>query len=278
MGVPGMVATVAELISYPVKGCDGVPLDEATLTEAGLPHDRTFMVIDADGLFLSQRRDPRLAVIRPAISADGELLTLRAPGMEDLSVQVDLGSARRDVVLFGSGYQGIDQGGSAAQWLSSVLGKPARLVRVPPEHHRVTDGWTPGTSAYADSSPVHAISRATLRELNRRLAEAAVPMSRFRPNIVIEGWQEPHIEDQARHVRVGNAELGYAKLAIRCSVTLVDQGSGLRAGPEPIRTLATYRRAPGGGVAFGAKFSVRQTGKLSVGDEVTVLSSAEPEL
>jgi uncharacterized protein len=272
------MATVAELISYPVKGCAGVPLGEAMVTEAGLAHDRTFMVVDADGVFRSQRRDPLLAVVRPAVSADGGLLTLRAPGVEDLGIEVDLGSARRDVLLFRTRYQGIDQGGAAAEWLSSVLGRPARLVRVPPEQHRVTDGQTPGTCAYADSGSVHVISRATLRELNRRLTEAAVPMSRFRPNIVIDGWENPHMEDRVRRARAGNAELGYAKLAIRCAVTLVDQGSGVKAGPEPIRTLATYRRAPGGGVAFGAKFSVLRTGKLTVGDEVAVLSWAEPEL
>ena len=195
--------TVAELISYPVKGCAGVPLGEAMLAEAGLAHDRTFMVVGTDGVFRSQRRDPLLAVIQPAVRANGGWLTLRAPGMEDLSIEVDLGSARRDVILFGSRYQGIDQGGSAAEWLSSVLGRPSRLVRVPPEHQRVTDGWTLGTSAYADSSPVHAISGATLRELNRRLNGAAVPMSRFRPNIVIDGWECPHVEDRARRVRVG---------------------------------------------------------------------------
>lgn len=273
------MATVAELISYPVKGCAGVPLGEAMLTGAGLAHDRTFMAVDENGVFRTQRRDPLLAVIQPAVRADGGLLTLRAPGAEDLDIEVDLGAARRDVILFGSRYQGIDQGGAAAEWLSSVLGSPTRLVRVPPEHRRVTDGWTPGTSAYADSSPVHAISRATLRELNRRLAGAAVPMSRFRPNIVIDGWENPHTEDLARQVRAGNAALGYAKLAIRCAVTLVDQRSGVKAGPEPIRTLAAYRRAPGGGVALGAKFSVLQAGKLTVGDEVTVLSwAAKPEL
>jgi uncharacterized protein len=268
------MATVAELISYPVKGCAGVPLGEAMRTEAGLAHDRTFMAVDGDGVFRSQRRDPLLAVIQPAVSANGGLLTLRAPGAEDLGIDVDLGPARRDVFLFGSRYQGIDQGGAAAEWLSSVLGRPTRLVRVPPEQRRVTDGWSPGTSAYADSSPVHAISRATLRELNRRQAGAAVPMSRFRPNIVIDGWENPHTEDRARLVGAGNAVLGYAKLAIRCAVTLVDQGSGAKAGPEPIRTLAAYRRAPGGGVALGAKFSVLQPGKLAVGDEVTVLSWA----
>lgn len=103
-------------------------------------------------------------------------------------------------------------------------------------------------------------------------------MSRFRPNIVIDGWECPHVEDRARRVRVGTAELGYAKLAIRCAVAMVDQGSGVKAGPEPIRTLAAYRRTSCGGVAFGAKFSVLRAGKLTVADEVTVISWADPEL
>jgi uncharacterized protein len=270
------MATVAELFSYPVKGCAGVSLDEAVLTEAGLAHDRSFMVVDEDGMFRSQRRDPLLAVIQPAVSA--ERLTLRAPGVDDLRIEVDLDSPRRDVTLFGDRYQGIDQGRAAAQWLSSLLGAPSRLVRVPPEHARVTGGRTPGTSGYADSSPVHAISRASLRELHRRQPGAPVPMARFRPNIVIDGWEEPHLEDRARRVTIGNVQLAYAKLAIRCAVTLVDQHSGVKAGPEPLRTLATYRHAAGGGVAFGTKFSVLRHGKLAVGDEVAVLSWAESEL
>jgi uncharacterized protein len=279
MDTPGNRATtVTELISYPVKSCAGVPFGEAAVTVAGLAHDRTFMVVDAEGVFRTQRRDPRLATIQPAVSADGGALTLCAVGMEDLHVEVDLNSARRDVTLFQSRYQGIDQGGAAAEWLSSVLGRPSRLVRVPPEHHRVTDGWTTGTSAYADSSPIHIISLASLRELNRRLDGTQVPMSRFRPNIVIDGGECAHIEDRIRLVEAGNAELGYAKIAIRCAIPMVDQRSGGKAGPEPIRVLAAYRRAPGGGVAFGAKFSVLRPGKLAVGDQLTARSWAEPEL
>lgn len=265
-----MTALISELISYPVKGCAGVPLSEAVVTDAGLAHDRGFMVVDGDGRFRSQRRDPRLALIRPDIGTGGEGLTLRAPGFDDLEIAVDLDSPRRDVELFGNGYQGIDQGEDAAEWLSSVLGKASRLVRVPPEHDRVTDGRTPGTSGYADSSAVHAISRATLDELNRRLDGPPIPMSRFRPNIVIDGWDEPHLEDRAHRIVAGDVELGYTKLAIRCAVTLVDQERGGKAGPEPLRTLATYRRAAAGGVAFGAKFSVLRSGKLAVGDEVIV--------
>jgi uncharacterized protein YcbX len=271
-------AVVGELVSYPVKGCAGVPLSETVLTGAGLAHDRTFMVVDGDGTFRSQRRDPRLALVRPGIDTAGERLTLRAPGVEDVHVEVDLDAPRREVGLFGDRFLGIDQGAVAAAWLSSFLGGTSRLVRVPPEHARVTDGRTPGTSGYADSSAVHAISRATLDELNRRVSGPPVPMSRFRPNVVIDGWDEPHLEDRAHRIVAGDVELAYAKLAIRCAVTLVDQQSGGRAGPEPLRTLATYRRAAAGGVAFGAKFSVLRSGRLAVGDVLAVPAWAGAEL
>jgi uncharacterized protein YcbX len=98
----------------------------------------------------------------------------------------------------------------------------------------------------------------------------AVPMDRFRPNVVVDGWAEPHVEDQVREVSVGDADLAFAKPAIRCAVTLVDQRTGVRSGPEPLRTLADYRRVGDKGVGFGAKFSVVRTGQLTVGDELVV--------
>ncbi|MYS95690.1 MULTISPECIES: MOSC domain-containing protein [Streptomyces] len=274
------MARVVELSYYPVKGCAGTSATEALLTSAGLVHDRSFMVVSEEGVYRTQRRDPRLAVIRPAVTADGERLTLSAPGTEALHVPVDTTGTRRTVDLFGTAYRGIDQGDAAADWLSEVLRARSRLVRVPPEHDRVTDGLTPGTSGYADSCALHVVSRSTLGLLDRKLGERGtgpLPMNRFRPNIVLDGWDEPHTEDRARHLRIGDTELGYAKLAIRCAVTLVEQESGARAGPEPLRTLAGYRRAAEGGVAFGAKFAVLRPGRVSVGDDAVVTSWGESE-
>ncbi|MFC8198745.1 MOSC domain-containing protein [Streptomyces sp. NPDC057298] len=275
------MANVVELTYYPVKGCAGTSASEALVTPAGLAHDRSFMVVSEEGVYRTQRRDPLLAVVRPEITGDGYRLRLGAPGREPVDIEVDTVGARRPVDLFGTAYQGIDQGDPAAVWLSDLLGSPSRLVRVPQEHDRVTGGRTPGTSGYADSSALHVLSRSTLDLLHRKLAEhGAHPLSmeRFRPNIVVDGWDEPHTEDRAHRITVGGAELGYAKLAIRCAVTLVDQRSGSRAGPEPLRTLAGYRRAAEGGVAFGAKFAVLRTGKLSVGDDVIVSRWGESEL
>lgn len=268
-----MSARVVALHTYPIKGCAGIALTGGFLTPAGLAHDRTFMIVDEGGGFRSQRREPLLATIRPEIADDGRALSLHAPGVDAVRVAVDLDGPRRPVELFGNPYRGIDQGEPVAAWLTRVLGAPSRLVRVPPEHDRVTDGETPGRAGFADSGALLLTSHASWAELNRRIAERGsdgVPVERFRPNIVVDGWTEPHTEDLVRELSVGDTELAFAKQAIRCVVTLVDQRTGVRAGPEPLRTLADYRRVPGKGVAFGAKFSVVRTGRLAVGDELAV--------
>ncbi|MDL5202741.1 MOSC N-terminal beta barrel domain-containing protein [Streptomyces sp. ALI-76-A] len=274
------MAVVVELTYYPLKGCAGITTGEAEVGPAGLAHDRAFMVVGVDGAARTQRRDPRLALITPEVGEDGGRLTLRAPDSAAAHVDVDTDGARRDVTMFGNPYRAIDQGDAVAAWLSRVLGEPSRLVRVPPEHDRVTDGRTPGTAAFADSSPLLVVSRASLDLLNLRMTGRGappLPMNRFRPNIVVAGWDEPHTEDRARRLTLGAAELAYAKPAVRCAVTLVDQDSGTRTGPEPLRTLADYRRSPDG-VTFGTKFAVLRPGKVSVGDEVVVGEWSGPDV
>lgn len=274
------MANVVELSYYPVKGCAGISASEALVTPAGLAHDRAFMVVSDEGVFRTQRRDPRLALILPGIDAAGERLTLRAPDHGEVAVDVDTTGARRPVELFGNPFRGIDQGDSVARWLTDVLGVPSRLVRVPPEHDRVTDGRTPGTAGWADSGALHVLSRSSLDLLNEKIAERGgepLSMNRFRPNIVIGGWDTPHTEDRAHRMQIGDTELAYAKLAVRCAVTLVDQERGAKGGPEPIRTLAGYRRGAVGTV-FGVKFSVLRQGKLAVGDEVDVTAWGASEV
>lgn len=267
---------VASLACYPVKGCAAMPVTQTQATPAGLAHDRSFMVVDDAGVFRSQRYDPRLALVRPWIDPDGHRLTLRAPHVDPIRVSVDRDGPRRQVRLFGARYQGIDQGDAVAEWLTDVLGRPSRLVRVPPEHDRSTDGETPGTSGYADSCAVHLISRSSLHLLNRRIAlsgDRPVPDDRFRANIVVAGWPHPHTEDRIRRLTIGPVELAYAKPAIRCAVTLVDQESGRRRGRQPLRALAGYRRTALG-LAFGIKLAVTRPGRLAVGDAVVVTTTA----
>ena len=274
------MARISELVHYPVKGCAGTSLRSALMTPAGITHDRTFMVVDGGGGFRSQRNDPRLARVRAGIGDDGARLRLDTDGFGSVDVEVDPGGPRLDVVLHRKPFVGVDQGDTVAGWLSDVLGAPSRLVRVPDDHERLTGGTTPGTSGFADSTAVLLASGASLDLLSARILERGaepVPMDRFRANVVVSGWEQPHTEDRVRSVRLGTVELGYAKVCIRCVGTTVDQVRGERSGPEPLRTLAGYRRADEGGVSFGAMFAVTRPGSLAVGDEVEVSAWGEPE-
>jgi len=137
----------------------------------------------------------------------------------------------------------------------------------------VSGGEIEGLVGFADAHALLVTSLASLDGLNERIlarGAEAVPMARFRPNIVISGWPEPHTEDQVRRMSIGDAEFGYAMVCVRCAVPMVDQDTGRKAGPEPIRSLAQYRRDPDGGVTFGMKAVVLRPGTLSVGDDVLV--------
>lgn len=271
-----MTVVVSDLVHYPVKGCAGTRLPAATVTTTGIRHDREFMLVDPDGVFRSQRRDPRLAVLRPTITADGTRLVVAAPDVDPIELDVLADGPRLDVSLFGKWFgTGVDQGDIAAKWFSTVLGEQCRLVRVPPDHDR--DGWGehPGKVGFADAHALLLTAESSLAELNRRIAERGarpIPMNRFRPNVVVSGWPDPHTEDRFRLMSVGGVALGYATRAVRCAVPTVAQETGVRSGPEPTRTLADYRREPdfGGRVSFGVKAAVLQPGEIRVGDPVVV--------
>ncbi|WP_236578240.1 MOSC domain-containing protein [Streptomyces tendae] len=268
----GFEPRIAQLAYYPVKGCAAVRPTTAVITPAGITHDRAFLVVDGKGVYRTQRRHPQLALVTPEVSPDGSRMSLHHPDLAPLSFAVARNGPRRSVDLFGEPFRGIDQGPVVGEWLSQAVGEASRLVRVPPDHRRVTDGHTPGTSGYADSSAVHLLSAASVALLNEKLRSAghpAVPMERFRPNIVVDGLEHAHTEDLLRRMTIGDCELGYAKLALRCVVTTVDQRTARRVGPEPLRTLAGYRRTKGG-LALGAKFAVVRPGTVSVGDPVAV--------
>jgi uncharacterized protein YcbX len=257
------MATVDALTLYPIKGCAGVVVERAAVTPTGLPHDRLFAVVGPDGSMVWQGEAPRLAVIRGRLHEDAKL-ELSAPGAGELVLDVAADGEARPVDVEKWPGSGIDQGDDAAGWLSDVLGKQVRLVREPARASRARDG--------ADQTALLVLSLSSLDALNARIAArgaAPVPMDRFRPNIVISGWPEPHTEDRAGRMTIGGAEIGFGELAIRCAVTLVDQTTGVRVGPEPLRTLADYRREPDG-VSFGLKAAVLTPGDIAVGDEVTV--------
>jgi len=249
--------TVASLHVYPVKSCRGVDLDTARLTEAGLEHDREWMIVTPEGRFVTQREQPRLALI--AASLDDQALHLTAPGAPDIAVPFDFQGEPVQVTVWRDRCHAYDQGEVAARWLSDFLGRPLRLARFDPAHRRPSDAaWTGGVDAvsrFSDGFALLAISVASLADLNGRLA-APLPMNRFRPNLVLDGLQ-PYGEDALGDLTAGGVRLRRVKPCTRCSITTMNQVTGTVDGDEPLRTLRTYRwDAALRGVKFGQNLIV----------------------
>lgn len=251
---------LSSLHVHPVKSCAGVAVDEALLIETGLEFDRAWMVVDADGLFVTQRELPRMVLVQPTLRSSD--MVLRAPGMLALHIALDAVEAPVRVRVWNDEVAAYDMGGLAAQWFSDFLGRPLRLVRFDPEQKRLSNKqWTgelDAENAFGDGFPLLVASTASLDELNRRLADAghaAVGMNRFRPNLVLEGL-DAHGEDTLDEIRFdtpdGPVVLKLVKPCARCPIPDVDPASG-ESGHAVGDALATYRADPrvDGALTFG---------------------------
>ncbi len=246
------MATIAALNIYPVKSCKGIPLQHSRVTLTGLEHDRQWLIVRPDGRFITQREEPRLALIETGIA--DEVLTLTSAQAGKLSVSVDAAGPSVEVTCWTDRCAAFDMGEQAAQWLETHLGAPYRLVRFDPSRKRPSSPeWTGGVEAlnqFSDGYPFLVISQASLDDLNSRLP-TALPMNRFRPNIVIDGVPA-YGEERVDEFRMNGVTLRGVKPSTRCIITTTNQSTAEREGEEPLRTLRTYRLSKElKGVLFG---------------------------
>jgi uncharacterized protein YcbX len=266
-----LAARVSALNWYPVKSCRGAPLSEAVVGARGIVGDRSFMLVDEDGRFLSQREFPRMALIEPRLEESA--LTFTVPGLQRFSVPVLRDGKRCDVSVWRDRCEAVDQGDAAADWASAFLGVRCRLVRMADDVVRAVDRDFAVSDAdqvaFADGYPFLLTSDESLADLNGRMA-APLPMDRFRPNIVVTG-AAPFAEDCWRRVRIGEIAFAVVKPCARCVITTTNQATAERA-QEPLRTLATYRQVRGKGVMFGQNLIHESTGVIRVGDPVELIA------
>ena len=267
-------ALISRLVVYPVKSCAGVAVQEAILLDTGLEFDRAWMVVDAQGQFLTQRELPRMALIRPQLKHFE--MVLRAPGMLALHIALDRVEAPVRVRVWDDEVAAYDMGAVAAQWFSDFLGTPARLVRFDPEHPRLSNlQWTGGVEAlnqFSDGYPLLLLSEASLAQLNDKLAGAGpVGMERFRPNIVLGDLLAgpellPHDEDRLALLQIateqGAVQLKPVKPCVRCPIPNIDPATALSS-PDVGDTLQGYRQ------------DARVDGAVTFGMNAIVLSGSE---
>ncbi|CAK8671907.1 unnamed protein product [Clavelina lepadiformis] len=135
------VGTVSQLFIYPIKSTRGVGVKEMMCTRKGSHfidqnvYDRSFMVIQSDGNMQTARAEPKLVLI--ATKVEDGILTLNAPGMPVLNVEIPINSKQAITCrVWGEETLGVDCGDEVSQWLSDFLKKEYRLVYHPQTHLR----------------------------------------------------------------------------------------------------------------------------------------------
>ena len=253
---------IAELWIYPVKSCAGIAVQQARLSRHGLEWDRHWMVVEPNGEFLTQRSHPRMALIRPEITADS--LLLHFAGQPSLQIPLLAQGEKCRARVWSDTVQAWDLGewaAAARAWLSQVLGTDCQLVRFDPAQPRqASERWVSSGQApvhFADGYPLLVLSQSAVDELNQRLAqagEAAVDARRFRPNIVIAGI-EAHDEDRVEQLDVKELPgliLLPCKPCTRCPIPDIDPDTAV-PGTSVGQSIGSYRQDPrvDGAITFG---------------------------
>ncbi len=267
-----MTISLSAIHIYPVKALGGISLTQSLVTRRGLQHDRRFLVVDADHQFLTQREHPKMATVWVEIE-NGEV-TFSAADMESVSFPATPKELpTRTVQVWSSHVRAHTVTAEADQWLSDYLAVEVRLVYMPDSaERRINPVYAKNDEivSFADGYPLLIASEESLADLNARIVKnggQALPMNRFRPNLVIAGC-EAFAEDRLGEIVIGDAVFRAVKPCIRCQVTTTDQASGEVRGPEPLKTLATYRDSANG-VMFGMNLIPVKLATVRVGDLVT---------
>lgn len=289
---------ISELWRYPLKSAAGHAVPTLGVDPWGLAGDRRWAVLDPaddDGLVVTAREEHRLLLVRPEPTATG--LRLHAPGRAPLEVTTPTaGVGLRPVRVWRSRIVAADAGDEAAAWLGAALGRTVRLVHLDDPMRRATNpAYSEETDrvSLADGYPILLTTTASLAALNDAVLEGAgpdgapeswpLPMTRFRPNVVVDHGAEgaPWVEDDWRRVRLGTHTFRVVKGCERCVMTTLqpDHERGVvDRGPEPIRTMARIRRFDGG-TWFGVNLipdplpAGAPPVALAVGDDVEVLAA-----
>ena len=266
---------LSEIYIYPVKSLSGVRVEKAEVTDRGLQYDRRWMLIDENNRFISQREYPQLALFSVTIQGDNLLITNKKTG-EVLTISNSLNhSATKwlNVIIWDDEVEAYEVSEMCNEFFTKGLGKPIRMVYMHDENIRKTDAEYSlkgdEITSFSDGYPILIIGQTSLNDLNNKLAEP-ITINRFRPNFVFTGGKAFE-EEEWHEFKVGNVRFFGVKPCARCIMTTIDPLTGEKKGKEPLLTLNKYRKA-GNKILFGQNVLISQTGKVSVGDTIEVIS------
>lgn len=260
--------SVSQLSIYPVKSCRGIQLKSTLYEDFGLKNDRRWMVVDDNGVMLTQRKHSNMCLINVELTGTG--IQISTAKMDPVQVTIPTSANTRKVKVWNDECTAYDAGDEAANWLSQFLEISCRLVYFPEDEIRQVDldyAKEGDKTAFSDGFPLLLISQASLDDLNSRL-DSPITMNRFRPNIVVEGCQ-PFAEDSWKKIKIGNIDYSVVKPCGRCVIPSINPETAEREA-EPTKTLIAYRKRENK-IFFGQNVIAQANGKIDVGMRVEII-------
>ena len=278
---------ITEINIYPVKSLKGLSLKSGVVEERGFENDRRLMIVDKKGDLVTQREVGGLATVLTRYVEGTLELCLDEQDWIPISDVFDKDRKIR-VRVWNSHCEALLADDALNSQISQRFGKELRLVWMPSStRRRINEAFNRGDEivSFADGYPFLIIGEKSLEDLNSKL-EQAIPMNRFRPNLVFSG-AEAFVEDKWKRIKIGETVFRITKPCARCTVTTVDQKTGISAVREPLRTFATYRKSSHvyperfkelglrkNDVLFGQNLVAENFGEeIKLGDEVEVIQS-----
>ena len=266
---------LSEIWIYPVKSLGGISLSTAQVTHRGLEHDRRWMLVDDQGVFLSQRTTPELSLFKTEIISNHVVISHAEKAVDAIKISLEttqVGTKESiKVVVWDDTIDAHEVDSAFSNWFSVLLKQSVRLVYMPDQSHRKVEAkfaiTTNDINSFSDGFPFLIIGQSSLEDLNSRLKQA-IPMKRFRPNFVFTGG-EKYEEETWSKFTIGNLSFHGVKPCGRCVMVTVDPDRGIVAGKEPLLTLSKYKRA-GNNVIFGQNLITSAEGAVQVHDVILV--------
>ncbi|MDD1621219.1 MAG: MOSC N-terminal beta barrel domain-containing protein [Methylococcaceae bacterium] len=266
---------LSQIYVYPVKSLAGIQVERWPVDKNGLRYDRKWMLVDEQGRFLSQRRLPRMALIKTRIADDR--LILSAPGQDEITLPLhsDEGDDL-EVEIWEDRCTAKTTNRLADDWFSRFLESSCRLVYHPDDQIRKVDpdyATEFDQIAFSDGFPFLVVSEASLMALNQAM-NLDLPMIRFRPNLVVADC-DSYAEDIWRQITINGIGFRLPKPCSRCSVPAIDPVTAL-SDKEPLVTLARLRKWRNK-VYFGQNALHDANGTLSVGNAIEIILTGESQ-
>jgi uncharacterized protein YcbX len=286
------VGKISRLFIYPIKSCRGIELHSTECSYLGmcknLIRDRTFVVRDSEGKTVTGRVQPKMVLVTPSFH-DAEMW-LDAPNMPTYKLNVIHEEDSRPIVecsVWGAKIQGRVCDSEVGEWFDKYLGTSGlKLVQftddLKPRHYGVYNPLPRNTphdvTVFTDLSTYNIMVQASVDDLNKRL-DKPVPVTQFRPNMVVDMCDEPYAEDNWKDIRVGeHVQFRNFKPCDRCAMTTVNPETGVKDTVEPLKTLRSYRQTKDpfwrkimrDNPMLGLYLSIDRCGIIRVGDPVSV--------